>query len=339
MTSVNTRILTGFDDPTFGPGQWAELLASGDTDVMFLTWCWQRSWWESFGRGLLLLVVAEQSDRTFALAPLFADSGMVFFVGSGGSDYLDFIGDVSAPGVLAALLETARRQVPDFVGFRFYHVLDDSRTGSLLAEAGARLDLVCYDEGELPAPALNLTVSQEAARTTTKQSLLRHERFFRREGKLDVHHTSESASISPFLDQFFAQHRDRWERTPYPSLFHEPAQRDFYWRLTSCAGDAGWLRFTRLEWEGRPIAFHFGFCYRGDYLWYKPTFEIALARRSPGEVLLRQLLLAAMAEGARTFDFGLGDEAFKHRFATHVRRVRTWGLYPETVLQSAGDFA
>ena len=36
----------------------------------------------------------------------------------------------------------------------------------------------------------------------------------------------------------------------------------------------------------------------------------------------------AVEEGARTFDFGLGDEACKRRFANRVRRVRTWGLYP-----------
>ena len=62
--------------------------------------------------------------------------------------------------------------------------------------------------------------------------------------------------------------------------------------------------------------------------WQKPAFAIDLARRSPGEVLLRQLLLAAIAEGATVFDFGLGDEPFKHRFATRIRHVHTWGLYP-----------
>ena len=152
MTLVNTRTLTGFDDPTFGQEQWSELLASGNTDVVFLTWQWQRSWWESFGRGQLLLVAAQHRDRTVALAPLFADSGMVFFIGSGGSDYLDFIGDVSEPKVLDEILESARRQVRDFLGFRFYHLSDNSRTGRLLAEVGARLHLKCFDEGDLPAP-------------------------------------------------------------------------------------------------------------------------------------------------------------------------------------------
>ena len=71
-------------------------------------------------------------------------------------------------------------------------------------------------------------------------------------------------------------------------------------------------------------------------MWYKPSFAIDLARHSPGEALLRQLLLAAIEEKACAFDFGLGEEAFKSRFATGIRYVRNWGLYaPDALKQSA----
>jgi CelD/BcsL family acetyltransferase involved in cellulose biosynthesis len=94
-----------------------------------------------------------------------------------------------------------------------------------------------------------------------------------------------------------------------------------------------------VDLNGKPVAFHLGFCYRGEYMWYKPTFDVELARSSPGEVLLRQLLLAALEEGANVFDFGLGDEAFKARFATQVNSVRNWGLYPPHVLARGKETA
>lgn len=329
MASVDVRLLSGFDDPLLLPENWDRLLRHGDTDVVFLTRPWQLAWWQCFGRGKLLLLAAERGGEAVALAPLFADAGMIFFAGSGGSDYLDFVGDVGDPDVLAAILEAASQQAPDFVGFRFYHVPDSSRTGQRLQEAAGRLGLVCFDEGDLPAPALALAGQPEAAQAAiAKASLVRHERFFRREGGLQVEHLREGQAILPHLEELFAQHIARWQGTPYPSLFHQPAQREFYRRVTLLAADAGWLRFTRLVWNGRPIACHFGFSYGDSYLWYKPAFAVDLARRSPGEVLLRQLLLAAVDEGAHTFDFGLGDEPFKRRFATHVATVRTWGLYP-----------
>ena len=58
-----------------------------------------------------------------------------------------------------------------------------------------------------------------------------------------------------------------------------------------------------------------------------PSFALELAPRSLGEILLSCLLLAAIDEGAHTFDFGLGCEPFKLRFATTANRVRKWEMY------------
>jgi CelD/BcsL family acetyltransferase involved in cellulose biosynthesis len=329
---VKARVLHGFDDPSLQSGQWQSLLTQSATDEVFLTWHWQRAWWESLGHGKLLLVVAEREGSPVAIAPLYADSRMIFFVGSNTADYLDFIGNISDPEVLDALLETARDSASDFLGFHFYKVLERSPTAGLLRESAHRLGLTCLEKKTWPAPGLDLASQPEMGTAhTRKQSLLRHERYFRREGSLEVRHLSDGEAIHPYLEEFFQQHISRWANTPYPSDFLDPAWRGFYETLTRVAAHTGWLRFTRIEWEGRAIALHYGFCYHGNYLWYKPAFDIGLARRSPGEVLLRQLLLAAMAEGAAVFDFGLGDEPFKCRFATHVRHVRSWGLYSSEV--------
>src|SRR5205814_6550112 len=98
-------------------------------------------------------------------------------------------------------------------------------------------------------------------------------------------------------------------------------------RLTKFAASTGWLRFTRVVWDGRPIAFHYGFCYCGRYFWNVSAFAIDLARRSPGQILLRHLLLAAIDEGAEMFDFGSGDQPFKLRCATDIPYVYGMGLY------------
>lgn len=326
------RRLNGFDDPACAPEHWAALLEQGDTDAVFLTPTWQHVWWEVFGRGQLMLLVADRDSHPVAIAPLFSDSGMVYFVGSGGSDYLDFVGDISDQDLLAALLSAARTLTPDFVGFRFYHVPDTSRTGERLKEVAARLGLLCVDEGGMPAPALDLTNATVAQAAPNKKSLRRHANAMDRMGAVTVRHLCDGPTIREHLSEFFEQHIARWAATPYPSLFLDSRQRSFYERLTEAGSRAGWLRFCRLDLNGSAVAYHFGTSYRGCYLWYKPTFEIGMAQHSPGEVLLRQLLLAAIDEGAHTFDFGLGDESFKQRFATHTHSVRTWGLYPPEVI-------
>src|SRR5687767_12559693 len=165
---------------------WGDVIARGDSDVIFMTLPWQRTWWNVYGRGRLILLAAYRNDSPVAIAPLFADGGMVFFVGSGGSDYLDFVGDVSDVSVLDALLQRARSLAHDFVGFRFYLVPDDSRTGALLRAAAERLCLDIYDEGELPAPYLDLRDEDAATRAVNKESLRRRERYFEGAGVLEV---------------------------------------------------------------------------------------------------------------------------------------------------------
>jgi CelD/BcsL family acetyltransferase involved in cellulose biosynthesis len=160
--------------------------------------------------------------------------------------------------------------------------------------------------------------------------LLRHEKFFRREGELQCEVLADARDVAPLLDDFFAQHIARRAVTPWPSLFCDPKQRDYYRRLTDMSAARGWLRFARVLWNERPIAYHFGLYYRERYLWGIPSFAVELARYSPGEVLLRQVLLHAIAEGAGNFDFGPGDEAYKHRFATDITQLQTWGLYPRS---------
>lgn len=326
-TKIQTRLLTGFDDPSFGAEQWTQLLARGDTDSICLTWEVQRTWWETLGHGRLLLIAAERDGEVVALAPLFTDGGMIYNLCP--EDYLDFVGDIGDPETLDALLNEARAQVAAFVGFQFYFIGDQSRTGRRLQDAAGRLGLKCFGESSLPAPVLDMAGMPEAAlEATRKKSLVRHERYFQKTGTLEVQHFQDGESILPQLPEFFAQHIARRAVTEQPSIFLKPQQRAFYERLTQRIADTGWLRFTRVTWNGKPIAFHFGLCYQGRYLYAIPTFDVELSRHWPGEVLMRQLLLAALAEGTKTFDFGIGDEAYKSRYATGVTHLRTWGLYP-----------
>lgn len=317
-----------FDSLGFGPATWAAVAAQGDTRTVFQDWYWQRAWWRSFGRGELVILVGRDGDRVAAIAPLFIDGGMAYLVGSGGSDYLDFIGDLSPPGLLDAMLRRLLQAHPELAGIVLYLVPDASRTGALVQQAAARLGLACFDQGPLPAPAMSMPDEASALRAANKASLLRHARKLGQAGGFCVLNLRSTAQILPWLDRFFEQHVRRWRDTGVPSLFNDPAQRAFYRALAESADRCGWLRLMVVLSRGEPVAFHFGMAHGGRFLWYKPSFDIRLARQSPGEVLLRQLILAAREEGASCFDFGLGDEAFKRRFADQWPLVRTWGLYP-----------
>src|SRR5262245_18364060 len=204
--NITTKVLRRFDDPLLSFHWWSRLLSSGETDTVFLTWSWQRAWWDVFGRGQLLLAFVERNGEPVAVAPLFCDAGMVFFVGSGGSDYVDFVGDTSEEGVLDALLDAARSAAKDFVGFRFYQVPDRSRTPGRLQRAAEALGLAFFEEGKLAAPVLEIPHAAAALAAANMKSLLRHERGLAKSGTLNTRHMHEPATMRRYLNDFFQQH-------------------------------------------------------------------------------------------------------------------------------------
>ena len=329
---IQTRILEGFDDPGFCASEWNKLLADNGGDSIYLTYEYQRTWWEVFQTGKLLLILAERDGQPIALAPFYADSRMVYFLCSDfESDCLDFVGDVSDPDVLVALLATARNSVPGFAGFVFYFVPDRSLTSKSLAHAAEKICFSCYEEDSMRVPVLDFAAARDLALkavTKKKKSLLQHERYFRTQGSLQVSHLRKGEDILPHLDEFFEQHKARHSNLNKPSRLDSDQVANFVRRFTAEAADTEWLRFTRLDWNGKPLAFHYGYCYQKRFFWGTPSFDVQLARHSPGQVLLRQLLLAAMEEEAHTFDFGTGDHTFKTRFSSRIDLVRTLSLYP-----------
>jgi CelD/BcsL family acetyltransferase involved in cellulose biosynthesis len=326
--NVRARVLTGFDDPLVGPARWEQLLHQGDSDVVFLTWPWLRAWWETLGDGDLLLIAAERAGEVVALAPLYATDGYVYFLGSGEADYMDFIGDVADPQVLTTLLDAARQRTSGFRGFRLPLIWHRSRTAQTLHEAARRLGLPCVLDYQMPSPEVDLRGQAEAVQATLNRSMRKREEYLRRHGRLEVRQLRDSEAIRPHLKEYYAQHVARWQTKGGRSPFADPRQRAFVERFVQLAAPHGWVRFLRLDWEGRPLAFEFAWYYHGTHYSAPWCFAVEHSRHCPGHVLLRQSLLAALAEGLSTYDLGLGDQEYKFRLPVQLNRCCSWRLDP-----------
>jgi len=328
MSSIQTYVLTGFNDLRLSQDQWTRLLAQGDTDVIFLTRQYLSAWWETLGEGQLLLTVAERDGKPIALAPLYATGGMIYFAASSSADYLDFIGDTNSPDVLPALLATARDQIPEFLGFKFYFIPKRSRTGEALERAVGRLGLARVLEAEIVSPVVDLKQRADDVQITLGRSMAKREQSFRARGSLVVTSVTKLQAIRSSLPEFFEQHGARWRAKGLPDEFADPRRRAFLAKFLELAADMGWLRFLRIDWAGRFLAAEFAWYYKGTHFSAPWCFTMAEAKHSPGHVLLRQSLLAAMAAGLHTYDLGIGDQEYKFRLPVHTINCQTWGLYP-----------
>ncbi len=323
---------------------WISLLNRSPGCSVFQSFPWHVCWWRAFGAPHELFVILGYSgSRLVGIAPMMITRERgpvgqvrrnVHFIGSTNhaSDYCDFITDPDVPEALDALLEeicassnsVSRIDLSHFPS----HSPNQARTLEYFKSRGMRTTV----EFQADAPVRILGDREGDLKTANKSSLKRHSGFFQKSGDLRFHRCASEAEIVGYLERFFEQHRARWARTDPPSQFFDPAQQAFYRELVRGLFPYGWLRFDVVLFNGAPLAFHFGFEYRRRFIWYKPTYDIQFASRSPGEVLIKFLLEDAIERKLEEFDFTVGSEPFKYRFANRVRSNNRL-----IVFRSAGD--
>lgn len=161
-----------------------------------------------------------------------------------------------------------------------------------------------------------------------RSQLGRKLRSLRKEHDMQLRRTRRSEEIAADLGILFRLHDARWAERPDSSSFSDPAIRAFHLEFARAALERGWLRLSVMEVDGVPIAALYGWLIGGRWSYYQAGFDPAWSRHSPGFLLLAETIREAIDDGASEYDMLLGDEAFKRRFATSSRRVRTVVLAP-----------
>jgi CelD/BcsL family acetyltransferase involved in cellulose biosynthesis len=161
-----------------------------------------------------------------------------------------------------------------------------------------------------------------------RSQLGRKLRSLRNQHDVQFRRTRSSEELADDLGILFRLHDARWAERPDISAFSDPAVRAFHVEFATAALERGWLRLTALEVDGAPIAALYGWLIGGRWSYYQAGFDPAWSRHSPGFLLLAETIREAIEDGASEYDMLLGEEAFKRRFGTSSRRVRTVVLAP-----------
>jgi CelD/BcsL family acetyltransferase involved in cellulose biosynthesis len=313
--------------------QWAALCARSGTNTIFQTYEWHLAWWEAYGEGPeLYLLVVEDGPDLVGIAPMMLsheEGGrrVLAFIGDYRSDYLDFIYDAESPAVVHTLIAYLAGRRDDWDNIRLSEIPEGSPTHLELEGAAEQSGVYCATIRRRQCPALVIKGNETEVDTIINKKKLRYyKRYFEEKPGYSVRHLAACDEIGPHLDGFFEQHITRWAETPTPSIFLEDKSKAFYRNLLSAMCDKGWITFTVIENEGITIAYHFGFVYRNVFVLYKPIYNPLLAKHSPGQVLLKELLTFAVARKYDEFDFTVGGEAYKRRFASEIRYNTTYRL-------------
>jgi len=331
-TGLDIKVATRREEVTVGREEWNQLLSGSETNTIFQTYEWIWSWWGVFGHmQTLFLVEVRDGDNLLALAPMMVGKvgiqRQLGFIGDENSDYCDFVAGERKSEALGAIFDT----VAAFKGWdviQLMNIPESSSTAVSVREFCNRAERHLIKRNDIVCPTLIVKGHEEHARRVAGgKTVRRRHNYMRKRENFRIFQLVEVEEALRYLELFITQHIRRWKGTPSPSLFLEEANREFYRELIRTLLPQGLLLFTVLEYEGNPIAYHFGFDYGSKIIWYKPSYDPEYARLSPGSVLLKHLIEYCLERGHLELDFTIGDEPFKRRYINHVNRNVHYMVY------------
>jgi CelD/BcsL family acetyltransferase involved in cellulose biosynthesis len=296
----------------------------------FLTPEWFRCWFAQYGDGAdpFVPVLMGENGSCKGLLPLaLPKSGRPRVCRLAGANLGDCFHPVAAPGednlVAAAAGEALGGVAGDWSVIALDHVEEPATWVDPLAEAtGPRLKQRSREGAGLPWIDLASHGDWEAylaSRSSHLRKRLRWlERRLARDHDVRVRRTETSETLAADVEVLFDLHDRRWQDE---SSLGSPRARAFHAAFAAAALDRGWLRLWFLELDGEPVASWYGWRLGERYAFYNGGFDPSHSKLSPGMVLLARVVESAFAEGARIFDFLLGDESYKSRFAEESRGV------------------
>ena len=121
----------------------------------------------------------------------------------------------------------------------------------------------------------------------------------------------------------------RWKSAQYVAtriedLFADERNAEFFRELRR----RDLLTVSALYAGERLAAVHISVIFEGRFCSWVPAYDPELRQYAPGRLLLEEILAYSHAAGHAQFDFLVGGEPYKFRYATHVRLVEPLGKPP-----------
>ena len=331
---MKVKLVTDINDLSIPKNEWDEAVNQNETNTIFQTYDWFKCWWSIFGPAYsLFIILIFENDKIMGIAPMAIDNSSrrnrkLVFIGDGNSDYLDFIITEQKNDVLHEIFNTINKHSQDWDSLILGNIPTYSTTTGLISALSQSIGLYCSIQNTIVCPTLVIKDREtEAKNIVNKYSTKRPYNYFKRSGTLDHRIINDSNQLTEELERFFTQHIERWKNTPYPSLFLNDKNKEFYRLLAKTILPKKRLLFSVIEHNGNPISYHYGFDYNASLIWYKPSYSLDYSKKSPGILMIRYLINYALENKKSELDFTIGDESFKKRFTNSERYNSTLIVY------------
>ncbi len=329
--AIRTVFVTSFSDLERIAPDWDRLWRSDRKSTIFGSLPWARAWWRAFGgQRKLCAAVVREGEQIAGILPLCVEKTTLRFLGDPRSDYCDMLCDPEADAdtVVSVFRELGTTPV-SWNRCILRHLPGDSNI--LAALPRIERETGWFTRLEVESVCMSVDLSVQRAQTlkeiTGKKHLRRRENALNRVGRLSFRHLESREEAKAHLSNLFRQHIARRAMVGEKSLYFDSDCRLFFEALVEELDPACELRFSVVELDDKPLCYHFGFEAGGVFVAYKPTFNVDYWHYSTGDVLFKRLFEYVENRPVRKFDFTVGDEEYKRRFANSTATNYTLYLF------------
>jgi CelD/BcsL family acetyltransferase involved in cellulose biosynthesis len=307
-----------------GPA-WDDAWQSSREATIFQSSGWYLSWLDTVGHEAEPIVLrASSRDGSLVGVALQwdASTSTVSPLSSPWADYHDVIGavdDLASKTLADALIGLANEGA---------HIeLNEVRPGSALARLARRAGL--RRSPGTPTHAIDLRNSATVRRILDRREHVTKMRRLHRIGHVQLMHHPQGPTLDERLRRFITMHRTQWRGRPdVVAPFDGGAVDELFRELTArCPGTC----ISELTVAGEPIAMQYGFLWDRTYRAYRPTYDPAMRRISPGQLLLRSMVDDFAKRGFDRLDLMRGDYDHKAKVADVRNENLTFATGPSVV--------
>ncbi len=315
--------------------EWDELLQKSHLNLPFLTFAFQRAWWQHLGGGewqnaeLHILTGRAEDGALLGIAPLFrvqeTDGRWTLYL-IGSHEIADYLDVIAQPQDLDAFVQAVLAELKaddSWAQLALYNLLDESKSIESVQAAAQAAGLTVVEETLQPCPYIPLPESFDAYLESLDSKQAHELRRKMRKAARNVLPVStelitQAEDLEQALDDFFGlmtQEEDKLK-------FLTPAMRAQMETIARAAFAGGWLELLFLKVGSQRAAAYMNFDYDNRIWGYNAGFSNAHARLSPGWLMMAEMMQRSIEAGKTVFDFMRGDEEYKYRFGAVNRYVK-----------------
>jgi CelD/BcsL family acetyltransferase involved in cellulose biosynthesis len=279
----------------------------------FLRPGWFAAWWNAFGTGQLrLLVERDAAGRLLAVMPVSVRHGVCVAPANWHSPEYGIL--AAGRAARTALLDRLFASRPQLVSLRLLPTGDET-----IESVHAAADRFQYHSALRSQPSCPVVgvdgdwdTYERGLSRNLRQDLARCRRRLAELGPVSL----EVSLAASDLEAAFELEQLGWKGARGSAMASRPQTRQFYEAVARWAETRGWLRLIFLRAGERRVAFHLALEQGGSYIPLKGGLDPDLSRCSPGKLMIHATLERAFATGLRRYDFVVGSEEYKLRWAT-----------------------